>query len=113
MIDLKTVKNASSYGVSDGAGGVKGYTSDYYAWCGVLRHNEGFIKDADGNWIQAELISHTGGYEEDEEECTSILMIGDQYFKFDYGYRSSEGYDYTWMDVREVKPVQKVVTVYE
>lgn len=113
MIGLKEVKDFTRYGVDHGNDGIKTLTDGYHTWNWVLRYGKGFFKTDSGELVQAELISHTGGYEEDEEECTSILKIGDQYFKFDYGYRSSDGYDYTWMDVREVKPVQKVVTVYE
>lgn len=57
----------------------------------------------------------SGGGEGGAEHCEAVFEVSGHLYKVEYSYMSHAGYDYEYIDrtLREVKPVQKTVTVYE
>lgn len=60
-------------------------------------------------------IKQEGGGEGGAEYCFGIFQILDKFYKAEYSYYSYNGYEYGDISdtVREVKPVEKLITVYE
>ena len=60
-------------------------------------------------------LDQEGGGEGGAEDCYGVFRLGDRIFKAHYSYQSYNGHDYDDIQetVREVKPVEKTVTVYE
>lgn len=61
------------------------------------------------------LIEQDGGGESGAEDCSSVFTLGGHIFKSFYSYRSYDGFEfYKILDtIKLVKPVEKLVTVYE
>jgi len=81
----------------------------------TISHDE-FWGDEAKQWAKDnkyELIEQEGGGEGGSEWCHSVFKFGDTVYKINYGYRSHYGYDFQGAEIREVKPVQKTITVYE
>lgn len=65
----------------------------------------------DGVLLEAKVVHTTGG-EDEGSYASSTFQIGDQYFRKSGYYASHYGYDWDG-ELEEVRPVQKVVTVFE
>lgn len=62
-----------------------------------------------------ELLDQDGGGEGGSESCSVVFKLKDKMYRAYYSYYSYEGYDYFGFfdNMKEVKPVQKTITVYE
>ncbi len=62
-----------------------------------------------------EVIAGEGGSEGGGEYCWGVIRIGDKYLRATWSYYSYQGceWDYIEDTIHEVKPVEKVITVYE
>lgn len=60
-----------------------------------------------------EFIEQEGGGEGGGEYCYTVFKIKDTLYKVEYSYYSHEGFNFDYMDFKEVKPVQRMVTFYE
>jgi len=62
-----------------------------------------------------EHVLSKGGGEGGGEYCYGVIRIKDKYYKAEWQYYSYSGCDYDYIEesVREVKPKQKTITVYE
>lgn len=60
-------------------------------------------------------LHQEGGGEGGAEYCKGVFRLGDTIYSASYYYYSYDGYDYSDIQetLREVKPVQKTITVYE
>lgn len=60
-------------------------------------------------------LEQEGGEEGGGEYCHGVFSLGGKTYKAEYSYYSYHGHDYDCIldTLREVKPVQKVITVYE
>jgi len=60
-------------------------------------------------------LEQEGGGEGGAEYCYGVFSLGGKTYKAEYSYYSYHGHDYDYIlsTLREVKPVQKVITVYE
>lgn len=65
----------------------------------------------DGKFVDYEVVDTTGGMDKGSNASVTI-KIGDQYFRKEGYYASHYGYDWDG-PLREVVPVEKIVTVYE
>lgn len=65
--------------------------------------------------LDYEHLYQDGGGEGGAENCEGVFRLGDTIYSASYSYYSYEGYDYTDIQdtLREVKPVEKTITVYE
>lgn len=61
------------------------------------------------------VVEHEGGCEGGGEYCYSVIRLGDEFYKAEWSYYSYSGDDYDSISdsVRQVKPVEKTITVYE
>lgn len=61
------------------------------------------------------VLEQEGGGEGGAEYCYMVFSWKDKIYKIEYSYQSYDGYDFDNVasTIREVKPVQKMVTVYE
>ena len=62
-----------------------------------------------------EHLEQEGGGEGGSEYCYGVFSLGGKTYKAEYSYYSYHGHDYDCIldTLREVKPVQKMVTFYE
>lgn len=62
-----------------------------------------------------ETIESKGGYEGGGEYCYGVIRLGDKFYKTGWTYYSYNGceYDYIEDTIKEVKPVEKTITIYE
>lgn len=62
-----------------------------------------------------EHIESEGGHEGGGEYCYGIIKVKDKHYKAEWSYYSYNGceYDYIEDTLKEVTPVEKVITVYE
>lgn len=67
-----------------------------------------------------EHIQQKGGGEGKTEYCVGVFKLNEKIYKAEYSYYYSyyshnNGYDYSYIEntIKEVKPVEKVITVYE
>lgn len=74
-------------------------------------NGEDFNLVVDGELLEAKNVGTTGGMDEGSN-ATSTWQIGNQYFRKSGYYASHYGYDWDG-ELEEVRPVQKVVTVFE
>jgi len=58
-------------------------------------------------------LEQHGGGEGGAEDCYSVFQYKDKYYKVFYSYYSYHGYSVDRYEVCEVKPVEKLITVYE
>lgn len=67
------------------------------------------------NELGYEHLHEEGGGEGGAEDCEGVFRLGDTIYKAYYTYYSHDGYDYSYIQhtLREVKPVEKTITVYE
>lgn len=79
---------------------------------------EGTFKD----YVQAnkdkygyEHLEQEGGGEGGSEYCYGVFKLGGKIYKAEYSYYSYNGHEYDGIydTLKEVKPVQKTITVYE
>ena len=65
--------------------------------------------------FEYEHISQDGGGEGGSEECHGVFTVYGKIYKAEYSYYSHSGHDTDEIlsTLREVKPVQKTITVYE
>lgn len=64
------------------------------------------------NGVPVEAVEQDGGGEGGSESCHTIFKIGDEYYRMFYSYYSHEGFDY-FGELKQVKPVERMVTFYE
>jgi hypothetical protein len=62
-----------------------------------------------------EVVAGEGGTGLGGEHCWGVIRIGDKYFRADWSYYYKRGckWDYIEDTIQEVKPVEKVIIVYE
>lgn len=62
-----------------------------------------------------EHLEQEGGGEGGSEFCYGVFRLGDKFYRAEYSYYSHHGCDYDGIEhtLKEVKPTQKYVTVYE
>ena len=62
-----------------------------------------------------EVVDGEYGGEGEGEHCYGIIKVNDKFFQASWSYYSYHGceYDYIEDTIREVKPVEKTITVYE
>lgn len=62
-----------------------------------------------------EHLEQEGGGEGGSEYCYGVFRLGDKIYKAEYSYYSYNGHEYDgiYHTLKEVKPVQKTITVYE
>jgi len=79
-------------------------------WSGYRAAADEYLKGAGYTHIEME-----GGGEGGSEYCYGVIKIGDEYYKAEWSYYSYQGHDYDYIEntIKSVKPVQKMVTVYE
>lgn len=65
------------------------------------------------NFAAVEFIKQDGGGEGGTEDCYTVLLVEGKYYKVFYSYASYDGFYYDYASVREVKPVDRMVTFYE
>lgn len=58
-------------------------------------------------------IEQYGGGEGGAEDCTFTFQWKDKFYTLHYNYYSYHGYDFDYCEMYEVKPIQKMVIVYE
>lgn len=63
--------------------------------------------------VGIEHIEQDGGGEGGGEDCYSVIKVDDVFYKFEYDYRSYEGYTFDDPEPQVVSPVQRLVTFYE
>lgn len=65
--------------------------------------------------IEYEHLDQDGGGEGGAEYCYGVFSLNGKIYRADYSYYSYNGYEYDYImgSLREVKPVQKTITVYE
>ena len=61
-----------------------------------------------------EHLQQEGGGEGGSEYCYGVFRLGDKIYKAEYSYYSYNGHEYDgiYHTLKEVKPVQKTITVY-
>lgn len=61
------------------------------------------------------VVAGEGGSEGGGEYCWGVIRIGDKYLRASWSYYSYQGCEWDFIEdtLEEVKPVEKVVTVYE
>ena len=76
---------------------------------------EGDINYEDRCTLRYKHLEQEGGGEGGAEYCYGVFKLGDTIYKAEYTYYSHNGHEYSYIldTVREVKPVQKTITVYE
>ena len=65
------------------------------------------------NGVSLKHLEQDGGGEGGSEDCYTVVQFGDKYYKIAYSYYSHDGFDYSYADVYEVTPVERLVTFYE
>lgn len=68
-----------------------------------------YVKDG----INLKHLEQDGGGEGGGEYCYTVVQFGDKHYKITYSYYSHDGFDYSYADVYEVTPVERLVTFYE
>ncbi|CAM0054663.1 hypothetical protein VPHK406_0140 [Vibrio phage K406] len=60
-------------------------------------------------------VESEGGGEGEGEYCYGIIELDGTFYKAEWSYYSYNGCDYDYINdtIKEVKPVQKMITVYE
>jgi hypothetical protein len=60
-------------------------------------------------------LDQEGGGEGGSEYCYGVFKLGEKFYRAEYSYYSHHGYEYDGIvdTLREVKPVEKTITVYE
>ena len=82
-----------------------GYLMEFLDGCSpsiIVPEEEGF-----------KFISQDGGGEGGAEYCETVFKCKDIYYKATYSYYSHYGYDTSYMDVFQVTPKTKTITVFE
>ncbi|BAV80821.1 hypothetical protein [Vibrio phage RYC] len=80
---------------------------------------EGDVYGSEGTFLEKTFgykhLMSEGGGEGGSEYCEGVFQLGDKYYQTSYSYYSHDGYYYddAASSLKEVKPVQKMVTVYE
>lgn len=69
-----------------------------------------FFEDKDYEAMESE-----GGGEGEGEYCYGVIRLGNKFYKAEWAYYSYNGceYDYIEDTIKEVKPVEKTITIYE
>lgn len=58
-------------------------------------------------------IEHDGGGEGGAEDCYSVIQVEGVFYKVIYSYASYQGFYWEYAEVRECKPVERMVTFYD
>ncbi len=101
---------------SDYEGDYSYVVNEIIEWYGMLDNKYGDIKDK--AWAKENNLKfiegETGG-ESSGEYCYAIFSWKEKVYKIEFSYYSYHGNDFDGVEdtIREVKPVEKLVTVYE
>lgn len=63
--------------------------------------------------VGLELIEKDGGGEGGAEDCYSVVKLNGVFYCIYYNYYSHHGFDFDYASIQVVRPVEKVITVYE
>tara|TARA_R100000541_G_C1897352_1_gene84071 strand:+ start:87380 stop:87829 length:450 start_codon:yes stop_codon:yes gene_type:complete len=90
------------------------YNKQYSAYQEVRDYNNKLEEDYMES-IGYKHLDQNGGGEGGQEACTGIFSFKGKIYCCEYAYYSFNGHEYDYIEdtIHEVKPVEKVITVYE